>query len=74
MYIKVSVRTNAKREFVKEEGIDTYLVAVSMPPERGLANKRALELLRGHFGNTKRIMNIASGHHSPHKIVSVEDR
>lgn len=74
MYIKVSVRTDAKREFVIDEGNDKYVVGVAVPAERGMANKRTLELLRSHFGSSRKIINIASGHHSPHKIVSVEDK
>jgi uncharacterized protein YggU (UPF0235/DUF167 family) len=72
MHIKVSVRTDSKREFVKIEK-DSYLVAVSMPAERGLANDRVLELLRIHLGPTKRVIKIESGHHSPHKVILVED-
>jgi len=72
MHIKISVRTDSKREFVLEEK-DGYVVAVSVPAERGMANDRALELLRRHLGDSKRVIKIESGHHSPHKVVLVED-
>lgn len=75
MYIRVSVRTDAKVEFVKKEGDARYLIAVKASPERGLANERVLELLREHFGSESErlIIRIASGHHSPHKLISIED-
>jgi len=73
MYIKVYVNAGAKRELVKEEKPDEYLVAVNVPAERGLANARALQLLCAHFGVSKRVIKIVSGHHSPHKIVLVEE-
>lgn len=73
MYIKVYVTAGAKNESVKEEKKDEYLVMVNMPAERGLANARALELLRAHFGTSKRVIKIVSGHHSPHKIVLIEE-
>lgn len=75
MYIRVSVRTDAGVEFVKQESENVYLVAVKAPAERGLANDRVIELLREHFrGENKRlIIRIASGHHSPHKLISIED-
>ena len=72
MHIKVSVRTDSKREFVREEK-DGFLVAVAVPPERGLANDRVLELLRKHLGPSKRVIKIESGHHSPHKVILIED-
>ncbi|MFA6095855.1 MAG: DUF167 domain-containing protein [Candidatus Paceibacterota bacterium] len=72
MYAKVSVRTGSKKEFVKQEGPDAYLIAVAAPPERGLANERVIELLREHIGGERLMLRIVSGHHSPHKIVSIE--
>lgn len=75
MYIRVSVRTDAGVEFVRKENDDSYLVAVKASPERGLANERVVELLREHLGGTKKrlIIRISSGHHSPHKLISIED-
>ena len=75
MYIRVSVRTDAKVEFVKEEGENSYLIAVKASPERGLANERVLGLLREHLGAEKKrlIIRIVSGHHSPHKLISIEE-
>lgn len=75
MYIRVSVRTDAKVEFVKKEGDTSYLIAVKASPERGLANERVLELLREYLGGGEKrlIIRIAGGHHSPHKLISIED-
>jgi uncharacterized protein YggU (UPF0235/DUF167 family) len=75
MYIRVSVRTDAGVEFVKKESGDSYLIAVKAPPERGLANTRVAELLREHLGGggKRLIIRIVSGHHSPHKLISIED-
>lgn len=71
MYIKVSVRTDSKKEFVLKEG-DSYVVAVNAPAERGLANKRVCELLRSYLDGKVGIIQIVSGHHSPHKILNIE--
>lgn len=75
MYVRVSVRTDAGVEFVKRESENSYLIAVKASPERGLANERVIELLREHLGgaNKRLIIRIASGHHSPHKLISIED-
>jgi len=79
MYIRVSVRTDAGIEFVKKESDNSYLIAVRVPPERGLANERVIELVREHlktdptYAGKRLIVRIASGHHSPHKLISIEE-
>lgn len=71
MYVKVHVLSESKDEYVREEDRDTLVVAVREKAERGMANRRVLELLRAHFGKGKQV-RIVSGHHSPHKILSVD--
>ena len=71
MYLKVQVAPESKVPSVAEIADDTLSVAVREKAERGLANRRALELLGAHFGKGKQV-RIVSGHHSCHKIVSVE--
>lgn len=72
MHIKIAVMTGAKKESVKARKAGGYAIAVSVLPERGEANSRALELLREHLGPSVRILRIVSGHHSPHKTVLAE--
>lgn len=71
MYKKVQVVPESTVEFVQEISADTLSVAVRGKAERGLANRRALQLLAAYFGTEKRV-RMVSGHHSPHKIVSVD--
>ncbi len=73
MYIKVFVYPEARIEAVQSDG-DGYVISVGVPASRGLANKRALELLRCYLGPSKRVIRIVSGHHSPHKIVLIEEK
>lgn len=74
MHIKIVVTTEAKKESVRERKAGEYAIAVSVAAERGLANARALALLRAHLGSSIRIMRIVSGHHSPHKTILAEPR
>ena len=69
MYIKVHVVTESKQEVVTEKD-DLLYVSVREKAQQGLANRRMLELLRARFG-TRTEIRIVSGHHSPHKIVSI---
>ncbi len=70
MYIKVHVVTESKKEVIAEKD-DLIYVSVREKAEQGLANRRVLLLLKGKFGNKARL-RIVSGHHSPHKIISVD--
>ncbi len=69
MYIKVQVIPESKEEAVSEKGEVLY-VSVREKAEQGAANRRMLELVRVRFGPGKRL-RIVSGHHAPHKIISV---
>ena len=62
--------TENKEEAVTQKEELLYM-AVRERAEHGLANRRMLELLRARFGGHAKI-RIVSGHHSPHKIISVE--
>lgn len=70
MYIKVHVIPESKEEAVSEKG-EVFYVSVREKAERGAANRRILELLRAHLPQYAKF-RIVSGHHSPHKIVSVD--
>lgn len=72
MYLKISVVTEAKEESVKKTGSDSFDICVREKAEQNQANKRVLELIRAQFGGKAGAIRIVSGHHSPHKIVSVE--
>ena len=72
MYIKVKVLAGAKREIVEKESDDHYKISVKEKAENNQANKRILEIMHEHFPNSQ--IKIVSGHHSPSKILSVEDK
>jgi uncharacterized protein (TIGR00251 family) len=71
MYLHLKVKTEAKRDEVNKLSDDHYEISVREPAERNLANKRIIELLSELFPN--RQVRIINGHHSPSKLVSVED-
>ena len=73
MYIKVRVTAGAKREQVRKVSDDSYDMSLREKAEGGAANSRMGSILMGAFmvdGKKPRV-RIVSGHHSPHKIVSV---
>ena len=69
MYIKVRVTTEARTEKIVKKGDDLYVVSVCESPERGMANKRVLEILKKEYPGMS--LKIVSGHHKPSKIVEV---
>jgi len=72
MYIKVEVLADAKNELVEKRSTDSFFISVREKAEQNMANRRVLELIRREFGGAGVIAKIISGHHSPHKILSVE--
>ncbi|MDO8591207.1 MAG: DUF167 family protein [bacterium] len=72
MYIKVEVLAGSKQEYVKKTGSDSFAVSVREKAEQNAANRRVLELVRQEFGGQGVIAKIISGHHSSHKILSIE--
>lgn len=70
MFQRVHVITEQKEERVVSKD-DLLYVFVREAAKAGRANRRMLELLQAHFGANKRT-RIISGHHSPHKVVSVD--
>ncbi len=72
MYIKVEVITEAREEILKKINSDSFVISVRQKPERNEANRRVLELVRKEFGGQRVMVKIINGHHSPHKILSVE--
>ena len=72
MYIKIEVTAGARTENLKKISSDTFVVSVKEKAEQNQANRRVLELVRQEFGEKNLIVKIVSGHHSPHKIISIE--
>lgn len=72
MLIGIHVTTSAKQERVERVSESRYEVMLREPAERGIANRRLLELMREHHPAT--IIRIVSGHHSPTKIISIEKK
>ncbi len=71
MYIKIRAKAGAKKEEVVAESVDHYIVSVRQKAERNMANTRILEIFRMRFPG--RAVRLVSGHHSPSKIISVDD-
>jgi len=72
VYIKLKVEAGAKKEKFVQKTKDHFDVAVKEPAERGLANKRVVELVREYFKVYTGDVRIVSGHHSPGKIISLD--
>ena len=74
MYIKVRVKTDAKKEKIAKKSEDHFDIDVRESAERNLANKRVLELVRDYFKVYNGKVRIVSGHHSPSKIISLDNK
>ena len=48
-------------------------MSVKEPAERGLANERVIEMVREYLKVYNKDVRIVSGHHSPGKIIKIEE-
>ena len=72
MRIKVKVKPNARSNGVKELDKDYYEVKVSVPPEKGKANERVIELIAKFLKIPKSRINIVSGELYKEKILEID--
>lgn len=71
--IELKVITRAKKEEVRKTGEDSYRVKVSVPPEKGRANERVIELFSREFGISGNKIRIIKGETSARKILEIND-
>jgi uncharacterized protein len=71
MRISLKVTARAKKEAIEKLSENNYKIKVAVPPEKGRANKRVIELLSREFGVSKRAVRIVSGETSNKKIIEI---
>jgi len=71
MKIRVKAKPNSRVEAVKQIENDYYEVKVCVPPEKGKANKRIIELLSKHLKIPKSKITIIRGDTSKEKIFNI---
>ncbi len=72
MKITVKVKPNARGNSIKETGLNTYDIRVSVPPEKGKANEKVIELLAKFLKIPKSAINLRSGSTSRNKIFEIK--
>lgn len=71
MKITVDVRTGSSRAYVEKIGESLYKAYLHSVPEGGKANEELIKAVSGHFGVSKREVEIISGLRSKRKIVNI---
>lgn len=74
MYIKVRVITKAREDKVEEISPSEFKIWTKAKPERNQANESVIALVRKHLKRYNGDIRIVSGHHSPKKILSLDDK
>lgn len=70
MYLHLKVKTEAKREEVKQISADHYEISIKEKAVRNMANKKILEILATLFPDKQ--IRIINGHHSPSKLIAID--
>jgi uncharacterized protein len=73
MRIKIKVKPNARSNEVKEIDKDYYEVRVSVPPEKGKANERVIELIAKYLKVPKSKVSIVSGELYKEKVIEISE-
>jgi uncharacterized protein YggU (UPF0235/DUF167 family) len=73
MYLKVIVKTQAKKESLILKSKDHFLISVKEKAEKNLANKKVIEMLANYFKVKKEKIRIVNGHRHPHKLLILEE-
>lgn len=73
MYIHAKVTTGVKKEIFKIKNDDHFEISVREKAERNLANTRVIELVALHFKIPESHIRIINGHHSPSKLLSINN-
>jgi len=71
MRISLKVTTRAKKEAIEKLSENSYKIKVAVPPEKGKANKRVIEILAEEFGVRKQDILIVSGLTNSNKIAEI---
>ncbi|MBL8017239.1 MAG: DUF167 domain-containing protein [Ignavibacteria bacterium] len=71
MRISVKVKPNARENSINQVGDYSFEVRVSVPPEKGKANKKVIALLSKHFHTAKSNIELISGETSKEKLFEI---
>ena len=72
MRISLKVTTRAKKEAIEKLSENSYKIKVAVPPEKGKANKRVIEILAEELGVRKQDILIVSGLTNSNKIAEID--
>jgi hypothetical protein len=71
LIIRVKVKPNAKKDEVKQLESDYFEVRVTVPPEKGKANSRVIELLSKYLKIPKSKIKLKKGEKSREKVFEI---
>jgi hypothetical protein len=72
MRIKIKVKPNAGKNELKQISENYFEAKVTVPPEKGKANERVIELLSIHFNIPKSRIILFSGQTYKEKVFIIE--
>jgi uncharacterized protein YggU (UPF0235/DUF167 family) len=70
-YIKIIVKTKQKSQTIRVVGDNCFEISLREKPEKGLANKKLLEILNNYYKQPQGGVAIINGHHSPIKLIRI---
>lgn len=73
MFIHVKVRAGSKKEEFNQKSDHHFEISIREKAERNMANNKVVELVANYFSLPKSRVRIINGHHSPSKLLSINE-
>jgi uncharacterized protein (TIGR00251 family) len=70
--INVKVKPNARVNSIVKNAEDSFEVKVTVPPEKGKANDKVIELLADYFKVPKSFITLVSGQSYKQKVFEIQ--
>lgn len=72
--LQIVVKPNSRKQSIKkDEAINSLIISIKSPPEKGKANKELIKLLSKTFGCSSSAVLILTGHTSQDKTVLIQN-
>lgn len=72
MFIKIRVFPNSLKEELKQKSTDSFEIKIKEKPERGLANKRLIQILANYFQLPESKISLIKGFKQRNKIFKID--
>ncbi|MDP3954036.1 MAG: DUF167 domain-containing protein [bacterium] len=72
-YYRIKVLPGSKKEGILERSSESFQISVKEKAERGMANKKSLEILAKHLNIPSKLLRVVKGAKQRNKIIKISN-